>query len=240
MWNTTTVPDGTYTLQRVVTDGLGRAAWSTGVSVTVDNTPPTTTVIIPSTGASLQGTSAVLDATASAADGVKIAQVQFTLTGGADSQTVIGTATPPSTGTCFGWNTTTVPDGAYTLQSRATDAAGNTAFSSGTRASPSPTRHRPRPSSSPRRAANLQGTSAILDATASASNGLKVAKVQFTVTGGSFDHTVIGTATPTIYGYLFAWNTTTVPNGTYAVGSLATDTAGNSGSSAGVSVNVAN
>ena len=238
-WNTKTVPDGTYTLQSLVTDGLGHTASSTGVSVTVDNTPPTTTVVIPSAGASLQGTSGVLDATASAADGVKIAQVQFTLTGAADNQTVLGTATPTIYGYLFAWNTTTVPDGAYTLQSRATDAAGNTAFSPGvgiTVANPPPTTTVIIPSAG----ASLQGTSALLDATASASNGLKVAKVQFTVTGGSFNHTVIGTATPTIYGYLFVWNTTTVANGTYAVGSLATDAAGNSGSSAGVSVNVAN
>jgi Bacterial Ig domain/Bacterial Ig-like domain (group 3) len=239
VWNTKAVPDGTYTLQSLVADDLGHTASSTGFSITVDNTPPTTTVIIPSAGASLQGTSGVLDATASAADGVKIAQVQFTLTGGTDNQTVIGPATPTIYGYVFVWNTTTVPDGAYTLQSRATDAAGNTAFSSGvsiTVANPPPTTTVIIPSAG----ASLQGTSALLDATASASNGLKVAKVQFTVTGGSFNHTVIGTATPTIYGYLFIWNTSTVPNGTYAVGSLATDTAGNSGSSAGVGVNVAN
>ena len=214
-WNTTTVPDGTYTLQSVVTDGLGRAAGAPG------SVSPSTTPRRPPPSSSPRRARAFRPERRPRRHGVrrhgvKIAQVQFTLTGGAYSQTVIGTATPTIYGYLFGWNTTTVPDGAYTLQSLATDAAGNTAFSSGlsiTVANPPPTTTVVIPSAG----ANLQGTSAVLDATASASNGLNVAKVQFTLTGGSFDHTVIGTATPTIYGYLFAWNTTTVPNGTYAL-----------------------
>jgi len=198
----------------------------------------TTTVVLPSSsGAALGGTSAVLDATASASAGV--ASVQFTLTGGADSHTVIGTATPSPYGYYFVWNTKAVPDGAYTLQSLVTDGLGNTAFSSGvsvTVANTPPTTSVVIPSAG----ASLQGTSALLDATASASNGLKVAKVQFTVTGGADNQTPIGTATPSPYGYYFAWNTTTVPDGAYTVQSLATDAAGNTAFSSGVSVTVAN
>ena len=64
-WNTTTVPGGTYTLQSLATDGAGNTTYSSGISVTVDNTPPTTSVLVPATGAELSGrTSATLDATA--------------------------------------------------------------------------------------------------------------------------------------------------------------------------------
>jgi hypothetical protein len=97
----------------------------------VDNTPPATAVIIPSNNATVSGTSATLDATASASYGVGISKVQFVLTGGSYNKTVIGTAGLTLYGYLYGWNTTSVPDGTYTLQSLATDGAGNTTYSAG-------------------------------------------------------------------------------------------------------------
>ena len=44
------------------------------------------------------------------------------------------------------------------------------------------------------------------------------------MSGGTLTNQVIATATPTIYGWLAQWNTTTVPNGTYSLESVATDT----------------
>jgi hypothetical protein len=49
-----------------------------------------------------------------------------------------------------------------------------------------------------------------------------------------------GTATPTYYGYLFELNTTSVPNGQYTLQSLATDAAGNTAYSPGITVKVTN
>ncbi len=98
-------------------------------TVTVDNTPPVTSVIIPASGATLTGTGALLDATAS--DNVSVASVVFTLTGGTYSNSVIGSATPTLYGYLNIWDTTTVPNGSYTLQSLATDSAGNTTYSAG-------------------------------------------------------------------------------------------------------------
>ena len=57
----------------------------------------------------------------------------------------------------------------------------------------------------------------MLDAGASAG----VTQVQYEVTGGTLNHSVIGTATPTYYGWLAKWNTTTVPNGIYTLQSVA-------------------
>jgi thermitase len=83
----------------------------------------------------------------------------------------------------------------------------------------------------------LSGTS-LFDATVSDAGG--VAKVQFALTGGSLDQTVVGTAVSTLYGYLFELNTTTVPNGTYTLQSVASDAAGNAGFSSGVQITIAN
>jgi hypothetical protein len=49
---------------------------------------------------------------------------------------------------------------------------------------------------------------------------------------------VVGTATPTLYGYLLSLNTTTVPNGSYTLQSVATDSAGNAGYSPGVQITI--
>ena len=61
------------------------------------------------------------------------------------------------------------------------------------------------------------------------------------LTGGTYNKTLIGTATATIYGYVYSWNTTAgVPNGTYTLQSLATDSVGNTTYSAGITIKVSN
>ena len=74
-WNTTTVPNGSYAL---VSEAFrsGGSTFSSGVSITVNNPPPTTSVLIPSSGATLSG-STTLDASASNAT-----SVEFRLFGG--------------------------------------------------------------------------------------------------------------------------------------------------------------
>ena len=84
----------------------------------------------------------------------------------------------------------------------------------------------------------VHGSASVLDA--SASDNIGVSSVKFVLTGGTYNKTVIGTASPTLYGYLLSWNTTSVPNGTYTLQSLATDTAGNTAYSAGVTITVDN
>jgi hypothetical protein len=62
----------------------------------------------------------------------------------------------------------------------------------------------------------------------------------FVLSGRSYSKTVIGTATPTLYGYLFSWNTTGVPDGRYTLQSMATDAAGNTAYSPGITIRIAN
>jgi outer membrane protein assembly factor BamB len=121
-WNTTTVPNGSYVLVSVAS-GTGGTTASSGVSMTVNNPPPTTSVLIPSKGATVSGTGAVLDASASNATSVK-----FLLFGGSFgfNAPVICSATTTIYGWLCAWNTTTVPNGSYVLVSDATGAGGST------------------------------------------------------------------------------------------------------------------
>jgi Bacterial Ig domain len=84
-----------------------------------DTTPPTTSITNPASGTTVSGTVSV---SASAADNVGVASVQL-LT----DSVVVGTST--SAPYNFVWNTTALPNGNHTLQTRALDAAGNTGVS---------------------------------------------------------------------------------------------------------------
>jgi hypothetical protein len=72
----------------------------------------------------------------------------------------------------------------------------------------------------------LSGTAATLDATAT-----NATSVQFLLFGGGYWGHVVGTATPTIYGWLYSWNTSTVANGSYVLLSEASNSGGNAFSS---------
>lgn len=81
----------------------------------------------------------------------------------------------------------------------------------------------------------LSGISQVLDATASSG----VTQVKYEITGGTLDHSVIATATPTMYGWIAIWNTTGVANGTYTLQSAAFSN-GASGTSSPVTITVNN
>jgi YVTN family beta-propeller protein len=191
---------------------------------------PTTSVIIPSNGATLSGTAATLDATASNAT-----SVEFWLFGGSYGYTghLIGTATPTYYGWLYIWNTTTVPNGSYALLSEAFGPGGS-AFSSHVSIT---VNNAPPPTTSviiPSNGATLSGTAATLDAIAS-----NATSVEFVLFGGGYWDHVIGTATPTYYGWLYSWNTKTVANGSYVLFSEAFNSGG-SAFSPGVNITVTN
>jgi hypothetical protein len=90
------------------------------VSITVSNSPPpTTSVLIPSNGATVSG-STTLDASATNAT-----SVEFVLFGGSYgySGKVLCTATLTYYGWVCSWNTATVPNHSYTLVSDASNAS---------------------------------------------------------------------------------------------------------------------
>jgi hypothetical protein len=202
-----------------------------GATTTYDfaPSPPTTAVLVPSNGATLSG-STTHDASATNAT-----SVQFVLFGGiyGFNGHDIGTATGTSYGWVYSWNTTTVPNGSYTLVSEASGPGGS-ATSSGVGI----TVHNPLPTTSvniPSNGATLSG-STTLDASAS-----NATSVEFVLFGGSygFNGHDIGTATLSYYGWVYSWNTTTVPNGSYTLVSEASGPAG-SATSSGVTITVHN
>jgi hypothetical protein len=67
-----------------------------------------------------------------------------------------------------------------------------------------------------------------------------VTQVQFEVTGGDLNNSVIATATPTKYGWLARWMTTNVPDGTYTLRSVASNPDRDHGTSPSITITVAN
>jgi alpha-tubulin suppressor-like RCC1 family protein len=213
------LPPGS-TPEELSTEPDSESAYTIGTNVSV---------LIPSPGATLSG-STYLDASASNAT-----SVEFRLFGGTYgfSAPVICTATLTDYGWLCAWNTRTVPDGAYVLVAVAFNSTGST-FSSGV----SVTVDNPLPTTRvlfPRPGATLSG-STYLDASASNATSLK-----FLLFGGTygFSAPVICTAKPTRFGWLCAWNTTTVPDGSYVLVSEAFNSAGSAFSS-GVGITVDN
>ncbi len=230
-----TVAPGTgyhYTVEAF--DAAGNtSAPSTALPVTTPSgSLPTTSILIPSSGATLSGTATTLDASASNAT-----SVEFRLFGGiyGYSGPVVGTATPTYYGWLYSWDTTTVPNGSYALLSEAFNSGGS-AFSSGVSIT---VNNVPPPTTSiliPSNGATLSGTATTLDASAS-----NATSVEFRLFGGIYGYSgpVVGTATPTYYGWLYSWDTTTVPNGSYALLSEAFNSGGSAFSS-GVTITVGN
>jgi alpha-tubulin suppressor-like RCC1 family protein len=110
---------------RAVFSNSAGSATSNAATMTLA-TPPTTSVVVPSNGATLPG-STWLDASATNAT-----SVEFWILGGSYglSGHLVGTATPTIYGWLDSWNTTTVPNGTYLLLSEGFGSGGN-AFSSG-------------------------------------------------------------------------------------------------------------
>jgi hypothetical protein len=245
-WDTTHTDNGTYQLEVFVEDvnasGTMYSESSYGpISITVANPAPTTSMLIPSNGATVSGLQ-LLDASASCNNG----QVAFEVTGPApppyqlDNQSVAPVATTPSLyGYLTEWNTANVPNGTYTLQSSA-DCFTGAGF--GTSRPITITVDNPRPRTSvliPSNQTTQSGTGVLLDASASPNVGA----VSFELSGGTLNDKVVATAIPTIYGWLAQWDTTTVPDGKYRLQSVASYPPPNvldSGTSSAVTITVAN
>jgi len=222
-WDTTTVPEGTYSLRARAIDGTSGVAYSPPITVTVHNL--TAKMLIPTNGTSVSGTT-LLDADAQG----PATNVVFRLSGGTLSNAVIASATNSPYGWIANWDSTTVPDGNYTMSARATNGFGNTADSAGFAVTVANLSTR---IVIPSNGAVLSG-SALLDADAKG----RVAGVQFRVSGGSFNDTLIGAATSGPYGWYLYWNTTKVAKGTYTLRSRVFDALGHSAVSAPITVTV--
>jgi hypothetical protein len=112
LWNSTSVPSGTYTLQSVASYSGSGSVSSGPITITVNNPPPSTTVIIPSSGATMDTTKEVVwDAVA--LPGVIAVSFESTANGVTETQAatptiygwivIISTGGPPCSG-CIGFS----------------------------------------------------------------------------------------------------------------------------------------
>ncbi|MDQ1381853.1 MAG: hypothetical protein QOJ71_2572 [Actinomycetota bacterium] len=74
----------------------------------------------------------------------------------------------------------------------------------------------------------------------SASSPFGIGKVQIRATGGALNDALVGTASPTPFGWILNWDTTQVADGTYSVRSVAFDRAGKSTASTPISAVIDN
>lgn len=197
----------------------GNLAASAPVSATTgpapDTTPPVTSITSPADGASVSGAVTVM---ADAADATGVTSVELRVDGA-----VAGTATTAPYS--FSWNAT-VP-GDHTLQTFATDAAGNIGASTTVTVVVPDTLAPAVTLTNPIDGATVSPGSVTLAATAT--DDVAVAAVAFEVDG-------VVVSTDSTAPYSASWNAST---GTHSIRAIATDPSGNSGSSATTSVTVA-
>ena len=195
---------GTTTVTCQLFDQFGNVATGT-FQVTV----LATHVVLP---AYLSSQSGLVNLDAAAFDAAGITKVVFELTGISYTNQVIATGTLTPYGWAATWNTTTVPDGGYNLVSVATDANNVTSSSLpepfGVSNGPPATRVLV-----PSTGATVSGKASVLNASASK----YVTTVTYRLVAQSYPGQVIAHGTPTLYGWLASWDTTTVPNGNYTL-----------------------
>jgi Bacterial Ig domain len=224
-WDTTKVSDGTHTITATITDARSETATSSE-TVTVDNTPPTTSILAPLAGSFATGT---LAAQAHASDAYGIKSVQFAIDG-----TPVGNAlTSPDTSGGYTYssslNLSGLTSGSHTLTDIATDNAGNTTTSSGvgfTIGYAPPTVS----ITSPLAWSFAHGTVAV---TAGVTGGTPPDSVQLLVDGKAS-----GSAQTS--GYSFNWSTTGLADGSHTLAATVTDSQGRTSTSSPITVTVDN
>ena len=220
-WNTAGAANGAHTLTAKAFDSAGNVRTSASVTVTLDNSAPTTALGTPAQNASVRGIVAV---SATASDNLGVERVEFYA-----GTALLGTVTTAPY--VVSWDTAALASGStITLTSRAYDAAGNVTVSAGRTVTVDTTV----PTVAITSPANGTSFSFLTFSTtiqASASDNVGVTQVVF-YDGAS----IIGTDTTAPYSV--SWNVGSVPNGTHTLTAKAHDAAGNVTTSAPISVKV--
>ncbi len=191
-----------------------------------DTTPPTVSITTPAANATISGVTTV---SANATDNIGVTSVQFKVDNANTGAAI--TAAPYN----YSLNTSTLSNGNHILTAVASDAAGNTATSAGVAVKVSNTSTDTTPPTvsvtAPANGATVSGTVSV---TANASDNVGVASVQFQLDGANLG--VLDIASP----YSVSWNTTTATNASHKLTAIAKDAAGNTTTSAAVTVTVNN
>jgi hypothetical protein len=114
-WDSTTVPNGIYTLYSLSASSQIPPDWSAGITITVDNPPPTATITSPQVGATVTGT--VLFQAAPSPGVVQMQLYAYGPSYPSDGELLATSLNGDDTaGWGTEWNTTGLVDGTYTLQ----------------------------------------------------------------------------------------------------------------------------
>ena len=216
-FTSTPLADGSHSLVAKAYDAAGNVGTSAAAAFTVTNPKDTTAPVV---SAKVAGTSGTLTFTATATDNVGVTRVDYYVDG-----VLKGSATAsPYT---FAFISTALPNGNHALVAKAYDAAGNVGTSA------TVTFAIANDVTAPTVSAKVAGTSGTLTFTATATDNVGVARVDYYV-----DSILKGSATAS--PYTFAFVSTALPNGNHALVAKAYDAAGNVGTSATVTFTIAN
>jgi hypothetical protein len=201
-----------------------RQLMSTTTSGTADSTAPQVSITAPSNSATISGTVAV---TASASDNTGVSKVEIYV----DSALKQTFATAPYT---YSWNTAQAISGTHTLSAKAYDGAGNSTTSAivsitVAAVTASDTTPPQVAITSPAPGSTVSGTVVF---SANASDNIGIAGVQFKIDG-----IAIG-AEDTTSPFSASWDAAQSAAGSHVVTAVARDAAGNSTTSAGITVTV--
>lgn len=228
--NTTTLSNGSHTIGAVAKDARNNSATATvnvnvANGVPVDTTPPAVQITAPASGTTLSGTVTV---SATASDNVAVAGVQFKADGVPIGSEVAASPFQVSL------DSTTLTNGAHTVSATARDTSNNvTSVTVPVTVSNAPTTDTTPPTvevTAPASGATLSGTATL---TATASDNVAVAGVQFDIDG-----TNVGPEVSTA-PYQVSVNSGTFSNGNHTIHATARDTSSNT-ASASVNVTVSN
>ena len=225
-WDTTKVTDGTYSLRATATDKAGNSAVSDPVSTTVANN---LTVVLADPGSYLRGSTA-LSATVYGGTVSYTVTIEYTTAGSTSGWRTACSGATTSTLSCS-WSTTAVANGSYDL--RATAVAGKSSATSATvpdtmvdNAAPTVTMTDP--------GATLSGTVTLSATATDADSGIAQVVIAYAPTGtpagGSWTTACTLTGSP----YSCRFDTTALAGGGYDFRAVATDSAGNTSTSAPV------
>src|SRR5262249_47347348 len=230
----TGVAPGSYFYVVTAQDAAGNISGPSNealVTVQRDTTPPTIEWTAPADLSTVSGSIVV---SASAADDVGVAGVRFWLDGRALA------AEDPTAPYSATWDTTTAPDGDHTLIAIASDATGNQAYAEITvkvanAPAPPPVVTDTTPPVVVMTAPAAQSTGGgTVTVSSTATDDVGVAGVRFLLDGAALGSEV---TTPP---YALAWDTTSAIGGSHTLSAIARDAAGNTTTSAAITVNVSN
>ncbi len=222
-WNSTTVADGSHTITATATDTGNQTTTSTGITFTVDNTPPDTTITSTNPGSTTSTSQS------------------FTFTGSETGSTFECSLDSATFATCTSPKAYTgLAVGSHTFNVRAIDPTGNVDATPATQTwtiTPPPDTTAPTVSiTAPTNGSSVQGSNVAITATAADNVGVAGVSFYLDQTPPNGQLGAEDTASP----YSATWNTTTLVNGSHTLTAVARDAAGNKTTSAVVTVTVNN